>query len=212
MKCVEFNKDGLEKSIKILKDGGIIAHPADTCYGLAGDFTNKRALEKIQAIKGRDGKKPMSIMFPVYMKPDIGEYAEMDDFAHFVCFELLPGPVTILLPKGKKIPDFYFPDSPYVGVRIPYDMGTEDILTKFRGPLITTSANVSSQPPCATCQEVCKIFDNHKNKPDLVFDGAIRNACLPSTVMLVENKKIKIIREGPMTKSQIEGVLGVKVR
>jgi len=127
MKCIPFDKENLKKAIKILKDGGVIAHPADTCYGLAADPMNKIAVKNIQDTKGRDKDKPMSIMFPAFMKPELNQYVKMDSFSKEVCHKLFPGPITILLPRGERIPNHYFPDSPYIGIRIPYDMNTEDI-------------------------------------------------------------------------------------
>ena len=211
MECTPYNKETLKQAVDILKQGGVIAHPADTCYGLAADFTNEKAIKKIQDIKGRDNKKAMSIMFPAFMKQDICEYTELNDLSKMVCKELFPGPITIVLPKGKKIPDFFFPENKFIGIRIPYDMMTEDILTKFKRPLVTTSANASGYDPCATCKEVVDIFQNREFQPDLVFEGAIRNKCIPSTVILIKDGNIKILREGPMTKEQIEGILGVTI-
>ena len=158
MKCIPYTKANLIKAVEILKNGGVIAHPADTCYGLAADLMNPDAVKKIQAIKARDKGKPMSIMLPVFMKSDINKYAIVDGFSSSVCNKLLPGPVTILLPKGPNIPDYFFPESMYIGLRIPYEMMTQDILIKFKGPLITTSANLSGHPPCSTSTEVKKIF------------------------------------------------------
>ena len=211
MKCVPYTKETLKQAIQILKDGGVIAHPADTCFGLAADLKNPDALKHLQEIKGRDMGKPMSIMLPAFMKPEIVRFAELDEFSKSICKKLLPGPVTILLPKGPEIPDYFFPESSNIGIRMPYDMLTEDILMSFKGPLITTSANLSDGPACSTCDEVNEIFKDKKNKPDLIFQGTIRNACIPSTVILVKDGKVKITREGPMNKKQLEGILGVKI-
>jgi tRNA threonylcarbamoyl adenosine modification protein (Sua5/YciO/YrdC/YwlC family) len=211
MECLPFTKENLQKAVRILRKGDVIAHPADTCYGLAADLMNPEAVKKAQDIKGRERNKPMSIMLPAFMQPEIGRFAKLDDFSEDICNKLLPGPVTILLPKGSRIPDYFFPESPIIGIRIPYDMITQDLLTAFRGPLITTSANLSNQPPLSTCEEVKKIFRNRKHKPDILFDGTVRNKCLPSTVILVKDKKIKIMREGPITKKQLEGILGMKI-
>jgi len=211
MDCIPYNKETLKQAIQILKQGGVIAHPADTCYGLAADLKNPEAIEKVRKIKERDRDKPMSIMLAAFMKSEIGKYATLNKFSASVCEKIFPGPVTILLPKGPEIPDYFFPASPLVGIRIPYDILTEDILTAFKGPLITTSANLSNEPVCCTCEEVNKIFRAKEHKPDLIFQGAVRNICMPSTVILVKDKTIKITREGPMTKKQLEGILGIKV-
>ena len=211
MDCLPFNKEGLKKAVAVLKKGGVVAHPADTCYGLAGDLMNPAALKKIQDIKGRAENKPMSIMLPAFMKSDIEKYAKLDEFSVSVCESILPGPVTRVLPKGPSVPAHFFPEISSVGIRMPYDVVTEDLLTAFGGPLITTSANVSGASACATCQECMEIFKGKENQPDILFEGAIRNACIPSTVIKIEHGKVRLLREGPMTKKQLEGILRMKI-
>ena len=211
MKIAPYNPDTLEEAIEILKNGGVIAHPADTCYGLAADLMNPEALKRIHKIKKRHIGKPMSIMLPVIAKPNLEQYTKLNDFAKFVTSKLLPGPVTILLPKGPKIPKHYYLKFPLIGLRIPYDIMTQDLLGKFKKPLITTSANIAEGSPCATCCEVKTIFEKAEHKPDLIFEGAVRNVCMASTIIKLQKNKIKITRKGPMTAGQLEGILGVKV-
>jgi L-threonylcarbamoyladenylate synthase len=211
MRCLKNTPESIQEAVKVLKAGGVIAHPADTCFGLAADFRNPEALKKLQKIKGRDGEKPMSVMLPAYMKPELEKYVQLDDFADFVVKTLLPGPVTIVLPKGPEVPDDYFPDTDLLGVRIPYDIQTDELLMKFRGPLVTTSANLSNEPVCSTCDEVVEAFKDKEDKPNLIIKGSIRNHCMPSTVIQVEDETIKILREGPITAKQLENLLGIKI-
>lgn len=211
MKILRPDAGHMPEVIALLKKGGVIAHAADTCFGLAADLMNEEALKKIQKIKGRDAKKPMSIMLPAYMKPSLSDYALLDDFAEGVCDKLLPGPVTIVLPKGPKIPAYYFPETDSIGIRILYDMFTEDLLTCFHGPLITTSANRSGKPPCCKHEEVAQIFRDKKYQPDLLVEGKIKHDCKPSTVIEVKNGKIRILREGPLKKEELEAILGIHI-
>lgn len=211
MKTLRPIKGTMSKIVSLLKDGGVIAHPADTCFGLAADLMNENAVKKLQQIKGRDAGKPMSIMLPAYMKAEIGNYAKLNDFSKMVCDALLPGPVTIILPKGPKIPKYYFPEVDTVGIRIPYHLFTEDLLTQFRGPLVTTSANLSSEPVCCNQQEIREAFAKSKFKPDLLIEGDIQHDCMPSTVIKVERKEITILREGPLNKEELEAILGVTI-
>lgn len=211
MKRLANISENIAAAVLVLKEGGVIAHPADTCYGLAADLMNPQALKNIQNIKGRDSGKPLSIMLAAYMKPKLGQFAQLNDFSEMVCEKLLPGPVTIILPKGPKIPDYFFPELETVGVRIPYDRMTNDLLTKFHGPLITTSANLSSQPVCCDAKEVMQVFEDQENRPDLLLEGDVQNHCMPSTVLSLEDDSIKILREGPLKKEQIEAILGLSI-
>ena len=210
MKILPITKEAIKEAVKILKNGGVIAHPADTCYGLAGDFMDDKILRRIQRIKGRDALKPMSIMFHVIQKESLEDYIKIDHFSQKIIDKLLPGPITLIMPKGPKIPKWYFPETNLIGIRIPYEDYTQDILMKFGGPLITTSANLSGEVICNDSECVIDQFAKNKEKPDLILEGAVKN-CLPSTVLVVQNKSVKILREGPMTKNQLEKILGINV-
>jgi L-threonylcarbamoyladenylate synthase len=211
MKTVTNALSDLPEVIEVLKKGGVVAHPADTCYGLAADLMNPSALKKLQRIKGRDKNKPMSVMLPAYMKMNLEEYAVLDDFTDTICDKLLPGAVTIILPKGPKIPDYFFPNEPNIGIRIPYDIFTDHLLTKFQGPLITTSANLSDQPACCSVRDLNEIFSQSNNRPDVIVDGPLSGICLPSTVILPKNSGIKILREGPVGRKELEVILNMEV-
>lgn len=212
MKIVSPNPKTIEHAIKLLKRGGVIAHPTDTCFGLAADAMNPEAVKRVQAIKGRDEAKPMSIMLPAMAMLDLEDYARLDGFTRDICNQLLPGPVTILLPKGLRIPRWYFPETDLIGIRVPYDPFTQDLLNAFKGPLVTTSANWSGKPVCCSHKEVAMQFKKRSAAPDLIFEGAMNPAtCTPSTVILPEKGKIRITRPGAMKPKEIEGILGIKV-
>jgi len=212
MKVVPFNQETLKEAISILKNGGIIAHPADTCYGLAGDLMNPEAFKKIQDIKGRDYFKPMSVMLSVMEQLKIKKYALLDNFSSYVVGKLFPGAVTLILPKGPEIPDYYFPETPNIGLRVPLHDITQDILLSFKCPLITTSANPSGKDLCFTHKEVIKAFKDNEHQPDLIFEGKLNNHKLASTVIEVKKDFVQIIRKGPVTANQLKTILGVTVK
>jgi len=211
MKTVPYNAGTLKKAVTILKEGGIIAHPADTCYGLTGDLMNPEAYRKIQDIKGRDYKKPMSIMISVVQQLQMHNFVELDEFSSFVVSKLFPGAVTIVLPKGPAIPEYYFPELATVGLRVPFHDLTQDMLSAFKGPLITTSANPSGHKLCRTHEEVVEAFKDSRYKPDLVFEGKTRHN-VASTVISVEKNCVRVLRKGPVTASQLRSILGVTVK
>jgi len=211
MKVLPYNSDTLKEAVSILKKGGVVAHPADTCFGLAADLMNPIAFKKVQDIKGRDAQKPMSIMISVTQQLKISRYAVLDDFSTYIIETLFPGAVTVILPKGPEIPDYYFPENPNIGIRVPMHNMTQDMLTAFKGPLITTSANPSGKKICLSHQEVIKVFKNNEFQPDLVIEGKT-NLREASTVIKPEKDHVKIIRKGPVTASQLGAILGISVK
>lgn len=212
MKVLPFNPESLEEAALVLKTGGVVAHPTDTCFGLAGDARNPEAMKKIQAIKNRDPKDPMSIMISVPEQMKIGQYAELNDFSAELADKLFPSPVTLLLPKGPAIPKWYFPDTPLIGLRVPMHDLTQDLLMAFKGPLITTSANRSSEPITFMHEEVIEVFKDAENQPDLVIEGRSKKHDMASTIIKIEKGSIRVTRNGPITASQLEGILGVPVK
>lgn len=212
MKVVPFNSETLKEAVNILKDGGVIAHPADTCYGLAADLMNPKAYEKIQEIKGRDESKPMSIMISVPEHVHMEKYVRLNDFSEVVVKKLFPSPVTLLLPKGAAIPDYYSPGHQLVGLRVPMHDLTQDLLRAFGGALITTSANCSGDKLCFRDEEVVDAFKNRSVQPDLIFEGEIKKYHQASTVIEVEDGHVTMWRKGPLTASYLESLLGVPVK
>jgi len=212
MKVVPYTSETLKEAVKLLKEGGVIAHPADTCFGLTADVMNPEAYRKIQQIKGRDYKKPMSIMISVAQQLQMKRFVKLTEFSSFITYKLFPGAVTIILPKGPDIPAHYFPEVDTVGLRVPLHNMTQDILSAFKGPLITTSANPSGAPLCFTHEEVVNSFADSPLKPDLIFEGKTNHFDLASTILEVEGDHIKIIRQGPVTAAQLESILGVSVK
>ena len=213
MKIVPFNPDTLKEAVQILKQGGVVAHPADTCFGLAGDLMSEKTFRQIQAIKGRDANKPMNVMISVPEQLRMKKYVKLDDFSSFVAFKLFPSMITLLLPKGPSIPSYYFPGTPLVGLRVPMHDLTQDLLRAFGGPLITTSANISGGPLSFRHQDVVEAFKKQKTRPDLIFEGDLRaGGKKASTVISIEKDHLQIHRKGPITASQLRAILGVPVK
>ncbi len=140
------------------------------------------------------------------------DYVKLNEFSEFVAKQLFPSPVTLVLPKGAKIPKWYFPENPNIGLRVPMHDLTQDLLRAFGGPLITTSANLSGGDICFDSDEIIKIFKKLKNKPDLIIQGKLTQHDKASTVIAVESDHVRILREGPITASQLESILGVAVK
>ncbi len=142
----------LERIAELLRKDGVIAYPTDTLFGLGCLASRKKAVDRILQIKGRDPKKPMSILCAdMEMLCRYARYLESPTFR--LLKQMLPGPYTVLLPASREVPR-YLQNKQVVGLRIPdhpFCLG----LTKLLGePIITTSANLSGQPTLNTAWEL----------------------------------------------------------
>jgi len=201
MKIIKINLKKIDQRIikitaEALKNGKVVAMPFDTCYGLAADATNKKAVEKVYKIKKRPKSKPFSIvikdltMISKFLKnPDksskIVAYAQ----------KLLPGNYTLILPV-KKLPaekiKLYTIFNKTLSIRIPDFPLTQALSSKLNVPFTATSANISNEPPAWSGEEVVKIFQKQKFQPDLVLDaGKLPQKPLSTIIDLVSSKIIE---------------------
>ena len=126
-------------AVEVLEGGGVIVYPTDTIYGLGCDITRKAAIERIQRIKGRDAKKPMS--FVCADLNDISRYARVSNFAYRILKRLLPGPYTFILPAAKETPRLLRSRQKTVGIRIPDHPVSAALVAALGRPILSTSAN-----------------------------------------------------------------------
>lgn len=195
-------KKGVEKIVNVLKEKKAIVCPTDTVYGIIADATNEEAVKKAFGIK----KRPLTKAMPVFVK-DI-KMAKRLAFigrrkADFLK-KIWPGKVTVVL-KAKSnsgLVNFLFGDKNTVGLRIPNYKLVNDILKKINKPLIGTSANISGKPALTKIKEVKKSFENKKEQPDLIISAGNLPNGLPSTVLNLSRKRIKILRKGDYLKTK----------
>ena len=184
------------KAAESLKNHGVIAFPTETVMGLGVAYDDEVAFNKLNKVKGRPENKPYSLM--IGNKEDINKYAYVSKDEQKVIDAFLPGPLTILL-KKKKLPEWVTLGSEYVGIRVPDLPVINEILKSFGKPILAPSANRSGEKPALTSNEVEGIFHNEL---DCIVPGEALNGS-PSTIVCLDNG-IKIIRQGTITKEQIE--------
>jgi L-threonylcarbamoyladenylate synthase len=207
MKSFTPNTENITEAVRILKEGGVVAHPTDTCFGLAGDLMDPKTVATIQRIKGRDGFKPMSIMLPESALDRLSEFAQLNPLASLLAKKLLPGPVTLLLPKGPAVPSWYYPSTGIIGIRVPDHDLTQKLLSAFNGPLITTSANLSGGTLCFSDSEVLHAFRGAPEKPEMLFTGVLTTHDSASTVLEIGEDFIRIVRSGPVRPDALRELL-----
>ncbi|MBI4235417.1 threonylcarbamoyl-AMP synthase [Candidatus Peregrinibacteria bacterium] len=181
--------------IAVLQSGGVVMHPTETCYGLCADISNKKAVERVYALKGRDFKKPLSILVDgLYMAQ---EYGFFSDLALDLAKKYWPGPLSILVPCKKKLPDFFNSGEEFVALRWSSNAFCQEMVKNFGSPLITTSANKAGEKECYEISE--KPFaDFLAASPSLIVDGGKLLHNKPSTIVKVNGDNLEVLRQGDL--------------
>jgi L-threonylcarbamoyladenylate synthase len=178
------------EATKVLHGGGVVAHPTETCYGLAVDIFQKKAIEDLYRMKQMPLTKPVSIL--IRDIEDARRYGEFSDKAIALAVKYWPGPLTIIVPRTSLLPKWVNPGVESVGFRMSSNKRTRELVERFGGPLTTTSANVSGLPQAYAVSD----FDAQDMKPDYVIDGGRIGKTPPSTIVRVLGDELEVIRQG----------------
>ena len=193
---VSCNKEGIEKASEIINQGGIAIFPTDTVYGIGCNPYNKESVEKIYKIKSRDIMKPLPVL--TYSIETAEKIVEFDQFTKKIVKKFWPGPLTVILKvTDKKIKESLNLENK-IAIRVPDHKCTLELLKKCDF-LVGTSANISGDVPYTDPEECLKNLKNY----DIFVDGGIITSKGESTIIEIENKQIKIIREGSLTEDEI---------
>jgi L-threonylcarbamoyladenylate synthase len=196
---VDCNLEGIKKAVEIINQGGVIIFPTDTVYGIGCNPYNKKSVEKIYDIKSRNISKPFPIL--AYSKEIAEKIAFFDEYSKKIVEQFWPGPLTIIL----KLTDENLKKSlnvvDKIAIRVPNHKCTLDLLKKCNF-LVGTSANISGQLSSTNPDECLKNMQNY----DIFVDGGMITSKAESTIIEIENKKIKIIRKGSISKEEILGL------
>ncbi len=180
----------IKQAADVLRDGGVIAYPTDTIYGIGCDIFNKKGVRKIYQIKQRDARKPFS--FICADLSDISTYAQVSNFAFKIMKRHLPGAYTFVLEATRLVPDVLMTKQRTVGIRIPDNRIALSIVRELGHPIVTTSANISGNTPIS---DPSLIKDDLGHALDLIVDGGNLMGD-PSTVISLIDDKVEILRQG----------------
>ncbi len=191
-------KDTIIKAIQLLKAGEVIAFPTETVYGIWCLINKPEAIQKIFDLKKRE-KKPLQILFPY--KNMLKNYANIRSLTELkIIKKCMPWAITLLLEKKDTISEEILCGSPYIGTRIPDSPIIQELLLTLDLPLVATSANITGEKELLSAEAVENKF--WKDIPLIIDWGECKDG-LPSTVLTVENEKIKIFREGALSEQEI---------
>ena len=202
------NLHNLIKAKKNIENNNIIAIPTETVYGLAGNAFSNKAVNKIFNLKKRPTINPLIIHFGNLkdVKNEVITNKNFIKLAKIFC----PGPITFILKKktSSKICDKATAGKKTVAIRIPKNRISKKLLNILRVPLAAPSANMSSKLSPTSAEDV---VDEFKDKIKFVLDGGNCQIGLESTIIDLTNNP-KILRQGIITKEQIEKILKKKVK
>ncbi len=203
---------GIEKqtrlAVKTLKDGGVVAFPTDTVYGLGADPLNIRAVERVYRMKERPQKLPLPLLLAD--KSELTKVAaSVPEIAWRLIEKFLPVGLSIVLKKSDWVPGPVAGGGNTIAVRIPNHKITIDLINGLGSPIIGTSANISGKQSPVTAREVREQLGS---KVDFIIDGGRCPGGLESTVIDVSGNVPILIREGAVPVEEIEKACGLTLR
>jgi len=194
----------IDEAAKLLKQGGIVAIPTETVYGLAGNAFNETAIAKIFAVKERPFFDPL-IAHIAEMEELENLVAEIPKNAKLLAEKFWPGPLTLVLPKKEKVPNLTTGGLSTVAVRMPKKQISRDIIKLAGFPLAAPSANKFQHLSPTSAEHV---LEQLGGKIDGIVDGGVCEIGVESTVVGFENDMPVIYRPGAVTKEMIGECLG----
>lgn len=176
-------KKVVSAAVKALKAGQILICPTDTVYGLIGNFSDKKSVAKIYAIKNRPRNKPVSVFVEniAMAKRLIKINKEQESFLR----QVWPGPVICVLPAKK--------GESTIGIRAPKHKFIVELIRRV-GPLAQTSANIADQPASTKISQVLAQFEGKEYQPDLVIDAKNLKPAKPSMVVDLTISPFRVLR------------------
>lgn len=200
--------DTLTQAGSCLRQGGLVAMPTETVYGLAADATNTQAVARIFAAKGRPSFNPL--ITHVTTLDSIAQHAHLDDRAHTLAHSLWPGPLTLILPRKdtSTISPLVTAGLPTLAFRIPAHPIAKALIEAAGRPLAAPSANPSGMLSPTTPLHVAETLGN---KVDMILAAGATDVGLESTVIDLSTPTATLLRPGTITAEQVSQALGAPV-
>ena len=184
----------IKQAVDMLMKGGIIIYPTDTIYGIGCDLLNRKSVEQLCKIVGVKPQK-LDLSFICNDLSHISEYVKRIDTPVFKMLKKsLPGPYTFLFESSSKVPKILNVNKKTVGIRIPNHPIPQELVKQLGNPIITSSIKDDDKIKAYTTDPE-EIFEEFKNKVDLVIDGG-PGGNVPSTVIDFSTGEPQLIRMG----------------
>ncbi|NLJ95986.1 MAG: threonylcarbamoyl-AMP synthase [Clostridiales bacterium] len=194
----------LKQAAKALKNGGLVAFPTETVYGLGADALNPQASIKIYTAKGRPSDNPLIVHIADPSQMNVIA-RDIPDKAYELARVFWPGPLTIILNKKEIVPYETTGGLDTVAIRLPASRIAKDIILASGGYIAAPSANTSGRPSPTMAEHV---VEDLFGKIDMIIDGGKSTLGLESTIIDLSTEVATILRPGSITKNMIENVIG----
>lgn len=182
----------LNRAVEILNSGGVVAFPTETYYGLAVDPFNPLALNNLFSLKRREISKP--ILTLVDDRESLSVLVHEVPILYLQLMEKFwPGPLTLIFPARINLPNLLTAGTGTVGIRQSSHPFARQLLRAFGKPITATSANISGHGAAIDAHEVRTQFGS---RIDMIFDGGHTPGKTGSTIIGLEESRLKLIREG----------------
>lgn len=197
-----FKGEELEEACHILKDGGLVAFPTETVYGLGGDALNPLAASKIYSAKGRPSDNPLIVHIACI--ESLYDIAEVTEDGLKLAKAFWPGPLTLVFKKKETVPPQTTGGLDTVAVRMPCHAVARELIKRSGVYIAAPSANLSGRPSPTQAEHVIEDLDG---RIDIIIDGGSPDIGIESTIVDVSGSKAVILRPGYITKDMLKDVL-----
>ncbi|MBQ6819939.1 MAG: threonylcarbamoyl-AMP synthase [Clostridium sp.] len=198
---IKIDKNYLQEAAKTISEGGIVAFPTETVYGLGANALNETAVEKIFKAKGRPQDNPLIVH--VASKDITGLVNDIPDVAKKLIDKFWPGPLTVILSKKEIIPNKTSANLPSVGIRMPNNEIALELIKLSGCPIAAPSANISGRPS-PTDFERC--VEDLNGKVDYIIGGSKSNVGVESTIVDCTVNPPLVLRPGGITLEMLKEV------
>ena len=196
--------EAIARGAALLRDGGLVAFPTETVYGLGGDAGNDDAVRRIFAAKGRPADHPVIVHLdsPRFLHRWVREVPEA---ANKLAERFWPGPLTMVMPRAANVHDVVTGGQDTVAIRVPSHPMAQQLLTAFGGGIVAPSANRFGRLSPTRAEHV---RDELGDAVNTILDGGETQIGLESTIVTFEGSTVRLLRPGAVTAGQIRTVIG----
>lgn len=198
-KILKTDDNSIAEAGRILKDGGLVAFPTETVYGLGGNALLSDSVKKIYTAKGRPSDNPLIVHISDI--DDLGELAcEINDNAKALICAFMPGPFTVILRKNKIVPDTVTAGMDTVAIRFPENETAQRLISAAGVPIAAPSANISGKP---SPTKAIHVIEDMNGRIDAIIDGEDCDVGVESTIVDATGEVPVLLRPGGVSYEEI---------